>query len=140
MLVEHLVTAMKKKTKNKKPNTETETDSPVHAWQPPQRVFEPSDPRKAQDRAEGGRQQEQVGKDIGMGATSGLLGDRGLSWEECVGRTCTDGETEAGSGLRPDWKLVMSLWALTTRNPLAFLTNKYMNPPNGPETGKGSTV
>lgn len=43
-------------------------------------------------------------------------------------RTCTDGETEAGSTLRSDQKLVMRLWALTIRNPLAFLTNKYANP------------
>lgn len=62
----------------------TERDSPVPG-NIPQRVSEPPDPRQAQDRAEGGRQQEQVGKDSGVRSKILTVRNGGLSWEECGG-------------------------------------------------------
>lgn len=62
--------------------TNTETDFPVPGNFPP-RVSEPPDPRKAQDGAEGRRQQEQVGKDSGVRSSILAVGNRRLSCEEC---------------------------------------------------------
>lgn len=86
---------------NEKKITNTETDSPVPGNFPP-RVSEPPDPRKAQDGAEGRRQQVQVGKDSGVRSNILAVGNRRL-WEGLN----TDGETEAGSGLKSAQKLVV---------------------------------
>lgn len=73
----------------------TETGSPVPG-NIPQRLSEPPDPREAQNRAEGGRRQEEVGKDSGVGSKILAVGNGGLSWEECGGGLVQMGKLRQG--------------------------------------------